>query len=169
MRLTNMRRSETTEQINLFNWAKRYEEFIPELKLMYHVPNEGKRSEGTAKVLKAAGLKKGVPDIVLPVARKGFMGLYIEMKFGKNKATLEQREFMRLLEREGHKTVIAYSFEEAREIIRRYLERGEGFNLSNCEMALKTYGCCEGVQEESAPCSSCMYYKGNREETKNVF
>ena len=56
MSIQNMKRSETTEQIALFNWAKRTESILPELALMYHVPNEGKRSNGG--ILKAAGLKK---------------------------------------------------------------------------------------------------------------
>ena len=86
MSIQNMKRSETTEQIALFNWAKRTESILPELALMYHVPNEGKRSNGG--ILKAAGLKSGVPDICLPVANNGFHGLYIELKFGKNKANI---------------------------------------------------------------------------------
>ena len=60
MSMQNMKRSETTEQIALFNWEKRTESILPELALMYHVPNEGKRSNGG--ILKAAGLKCGVPD-----------------------------------------------------------------------------------------------------------
>lgn len=92
MSIQNMKRSETTEQIALFNWAKRTESILPELALMYHVPNEGKRSNGG--ILKAAGLKSGVPDICLPVANNGFHGLYIELKFGKNKATKAQEEYM---------------------------------------------------------------------------
>ena len=86
MSIQNMKRSETTEQIALFNWAKRTESILPELALMYHVPNEGKRSNGG--ILKAAGLKSGVPDICLPVANNGFHGLYIELKFGKNDRNL---------------------------------------------------------------------------------
>ena len=85
MRLQNMRAGETTEQIKLFNWARMYEDIIPPLRLLYHVPNEGKRSQGGGQILKAAGLKSGVPDVCLPVARKGYNALYIEMKYGKNK------------------------------------------------------------------------------------
>lgn len=87
MKLQNMRASETTEQIKLFNWARVYEDIIPELRLLYHVPNEGKRSQSGGQILKAAGLKAGVPDVCLPVARRGFNSLYVEMKFGKNKPT----------------------------------------------------------------------------------
>lgn len=87
MSVKNMKRSETTEQISLIGWAAMNEKFIPELKLLYHVANEGKRTNGA--LLKMAGLKTGVPDLCLPVARMGFHGLYIEMKFGK-KQTVER-------------------------------------------------------------------------------
>ena len=78
---------------------------------MYHVPNEGKRSNGG--ILKAAGLKSGVPDICLPVANNGFHGLYIELKFGKNKATKAQEEYMAMLNAQGYKTAVCYGAEEA--------------------------------------------------------
>lgn len=121
MSMKNMKRSETTEQIALFNWAKRTESILPELALMYHVPNEGKRSNGG--ILKAAGLKSGVPDICLPVANNGFHGLYIELKFGKNKATKAQEEYMAMLNAQGYKTAVCYGAEEAGEEILAYLTK----------------------------------------------
>lgn len=161
MNVSRMKRSETTEQINLIQWAKRIEYFVPELKLLYHVPNEGKRTNGD--ILKAAGMKAGVPDLCLPVARQGFHGLYIEMKFKKNGATKEQKEFMELLEEQGYKTVIAYGYEQAREILRHYLSKNEFFNLVNCEEAVKIANYCEGVanlEAKMTPCISCpLYYK----------
>ena len=53
MNLKNMKRVETTEQISLFKWAERNAHVLPCLSLMYHVPNEGKRTNGA--VLKAWG------------------------------------------------------------------------------------------------------------------
>ena len=49
-----MKRSETTEQIGLINWARANEEYVPELRLLHHIPNEGIRTNGP--VLKAAGM-----------------------------------------------------------------------------------------------------------------
>lgn len=69
VKLQNMKNSEITEQIKLFNWARSVREFIPELKLLHHIPNEGKRTNGA--LLKAAGMVSGVPDLSLPVARPG--------------------------------------------------------------------------------------------------
>lgn len=101
MNLQNMKRGETTEQISLFNWAERNAHVLPCLSLMYHVPNEGKRTNGA--VLKAMGLKTGVPDVVLPVASHNFHGLYLEMKYGNNKPTKAQEEYMAALRQQGLK------------------------------------------------------------------
>ena len=111
VKLQNMKNSEITEQIKLFNWARSVREFVPELKLLHHIPNEGKRTNGA--LLKAAGMIAGVPDLSLPVARRGFNGLYIEMKFGNNKPTKDQIEFMAMLKDQGYKTAVAYSAEES--------------------------------------------------------
>ena len=88
MKLQNMKRGETTEQITLFNWAENNAHILPCLSLMYHIPNEGKRTNGA--VLKAMGLKSGVPDVCLPVPSHNFNGLYLEMKYGQNKPTKDQ-------------------------------------------------------------------------------
>lgn len=164
MNLANMKRSETTEQIRLMNWARMNETFIPELRLLYHIPNEGKRTNGG--IIKAAGMRKGVPDLCLPVGRHGFIGLYIEMKFGDGKPTKEQSAFMKELHEQGNKVIIAHSAEQAREVIRNYLSRATGFNLVNCEEAPKTRDCCEGVPVDWSPCSKCEFYKANRAKGK---
>ena len=69
---------ESGHQEALFSWAAYRTEIMPELQYMYHVPNGGKRDKATAAVLKRQGVKAGVPDIMLPAARAGYHGLYIE-------------------------------------------------------------------------------------------
>lgn len=63
--------SETEEQQYLFEWARLAACKWPELALLYHIPNEGKRTAITGARLKSMGLKSGVPDVCLPVARAG--------------------------------------------------------------------------------------------------
>lgn len=99
-----------------------------------------------------------MPDICLPVSRHGYHALYIEMKFGKNKPTAAQRKMIDTLQAEGNKAVVSYSAAEAREVIREYLQRGEGFHLSLCENALKVFDRCEGINQEKAPCTNCKFY-----------
>jgi len=83
-RQQNRRRSEATEQETLIQWCGWQQSKYPELKLIYHIPNGGSRNTLEAANLKRQGVKAGVPDLCLPVARNGFHGLYIEMKYGKN-------------------------------------------------------------------------------------
>lgn len=120
--MQNYKSTEEAEQINLFRWAAFAENQYPELKLMYHVPNEGKRSAATGSRLKQAGLKPGVPDIVLPVARGGYIGLYIELKYGRNKTTEKQKMWLRNLRDQNHLTAVCYGWEQAKELIEKYLK-----------------------------------------------
>lgn len=114
--------SESQEQINLFTWANLQSCKIPELKLLFHIPNGGKRSIVTARRLKAEGVKAGVPDLFLPVPRGGFHGLFIEMKAGKNKTTEKQDAWIDVLKEQRYKVVVCYGCEEAMTEIKKYLK-----------------------------------------------
>jgi len=71
--------------------------------------------------LKCEGVKPGVPDLFLPVARGGFFGLYIEMKWGKNKTTDLQNKWLTELANQGYYCVVCRGFTEAREEIEKYI------------------------------------------------
>lgn len=114
--------TESQEQKALFQWSGYAEQQYPELKLLYHIPNGGKREVRTAANLKKEGVKAGVPDICLPVARGQYHGLYIELKAGKNKTTAKQKEWLNALNQEGYATKVCYGWLEAKEAIEKYLE-----------------------------------------------
>ena len=113
--------SEHDEQVALFNWAMRQECIYPELELFHAIPNGGHRHKATAAKLKAEGVKAGVPDTFLPVARRGFHGLYIEMKFGGNKPTDSQRYWIDNLTDEGYCAVVCNGFMDAKDCLLWYL------------------------------------------------
>lgn len=52
----------------------------PELASPFHVPNGSSKSKFQVVNFKWEGLKAGIPDLCLPVARRGYHALYIEMK-----------------------------------------------------------------------------------------
>jgi hypothetical protein len=115
--------TESAEQIALFQWAVWQEKTVPELILLYHIPNGGKRYVTTARRLKAEGVKSGVPDLCLPVSRGGFPGLYIELKrVSGNTATDNQAGWIAALERQGYKALVCYGWEEAADAITQYLK-----------------------------------------------
>lgn len=123
--------TEEVEQITLFRWAEFAQQQYPELELMYHVPNEGKRSRIAGARMKQSGLKSGVPDICLPTAHGGYIGLYIEMKVRPNKPTENQKRWLRALRSAGHCTAVCYGWEEARQLIEEYLKLPKGVKNEN--------------------------------------
>lgn len=113
---------ESAEQQTLFEWAKRAEGRWPELKLLYHIPNEGKRSARTGARLKAEGLKSGVPDVCLPVPRGEHHGLYIELKRRKNsRVTQEQMDWIADIVEQGYVAAVCRGCDEAIALIESYL------------------------------------------------
>lgn len=115
--------TEDTEQAHIFEWAAWASGKYPELDLMHHIPNGGKRSKSEAARFKAQGVKAGVPDIFLPCARGGYHGLYIELKRTKGgKISTAQKEWIDALRGQGYKVIVCYGFDEAREVIISYLE-----------------------------------------------
>ena len=90
----------------------------------YHVPNGGLRSKVTAAALKGQGVKAGVSDLVVAVARGGYYGLYLEFKATPPyHATLadSQRTWLYKMERQGYCAVLARGLEEAKTVIREYM------------------------------------------------
>lgn len=114
--------SESEEQQKLFQWAEIAAKMLhyEGLELMFHVPNEGRRSKYTGGKMRSEGLKKGVADICLPVPRGTFHGLFFEMKSDKGKLTKEQTNFLRGVKAQGYATWVCYSAEEAIQLIENY-------------------------------------------------
>ncbi len=113
---------EHQEQVSLFQWAEWNFGKYPDLKWMYAIPNGGLRNAIVAKKLKAEGVKPGVPDIFLPIPRRGYNGLYIEMKRQTGSVTSpHQKEWHIALRKYGYRVEICKGFESAKEAIEDYL------------------------------------------------
>lgn len=87
--------------------------------LIFAIPNgqyrQGQRME--------PGLRPGIPDLFLPVARHGYHGLFIELKVGDNKETENQVKWKRYLTAEGYLCgVIWDEVERVMWFIEEYLE-----------------------------------------------
>ena len=111
--------TELQEQIALFQWA----ELRPDLRLMHHIPNGGRRDKRTAALMKKQGVKSGVPDIFLPKPVGRYHGLYIELKRADGGKTSEnQEEWLRELRAEGYRCEVCHGWIAAAETIKHYLE-----------------------------------------------
>lgn len=113
--------NEAYEQIKLFNWVAFERNNYPQLDLLYHIPNGGKRNQKEAFNLKRQGVRAGVPDLCLPVARGKFHALYIELKVGKNTATQKQKDWIKKLEKQGNLALVCYGWEEASKVLLNYI------------------------------------------------
>lgn len=87
--------------------------------LIYAIPNgqyrPGQRQE--------AGIRAGMPDLCLPVARGGSHALYLELKIGRNKPTTGQIEIMSRMRMEGNLCFVVWdSLSEVMGLIEDYLE-----------------------------------------------
>lgn len=114
---------EAQEQTWLMQWSRYASVKWPELDLLYHVPNGGSRNAIEAARLKAQGVKKGVPDLCLPVPRGDYHGLYIELKRQKNGVlSADQKQWIKSLRDQGYMVEVCRGFQEAANVIEHYLE-----------------------------------------------
>lgn len=118
--------SEAQEQIIIFNWAR----FIPELKWMFAIANGGSRHLLEAINLKRQGVKRGISDMMVPIPKGKYHGLFIELKVGRNKPTPEQIEFILHANKYNYYAEVCYGHEEAIELIKKYLSLKQGEELS---------------------------------------
>lgn len=113
--------AEHLEQATLMRWLSGKIWQYPELALCFAIPNGGKRTIGVARKLKAEGVKPGVPDLFLPVARQGKFGLFIEMKSRIGCASADQKDWKADLEAQGYGVEICRGWEMAALTIGLYI------------------------------------------------
>lgn len=114
--------TEAQEQARLFALCNAMLWKYPELRLLHHVPNGGSRNTAEAANLRRQGVKPGVCDIFLPVARKGFHGLYIELKRQKGgRLSAAQREYILDVRNQGYAAFVCRGADAAMRIIIGYL------------------------------------------------
>lgn len=107
--------SERQHQQAVMKWARQpsIRERWPELALLHHIKNETTGGAAEVAADKAMGVKKGVPDLCLPVTRGGFHGLYIEMKTPSGKASEAQRWWVTRLTEQGYRAVVCHGYDAA--------------------------------------------------------
>jgi hypothetical protein len=106
---------ECLEQIKVYEFVKQCTD-LPFL----HIANERSCSIQQGMILKRMGVRAGVSDIFIPRANKTLHGLWIELKFGKNKLSSSQLKFINEMIAEGYGAFVAYGAEEAILVIKSF-------------------------------------------------
>jgi hypothetical protein len=89
--------------------------------LWCHSPNGGSRNVIEASKLKAMGVKRGVPDVLIFETNKQYNGMAIELKAKKNKATPEQLEWIEQLTKRGWYCIVSNDLDQVIKEIDNYL------------------------------------------------
>lgn len=113
---------EDQELVAVFDWIRAAQGRFPELELAFHVENERHCTPQQGAWRQRKGVRAGVPDILIDVARCGYHGLRVELKVGKNTTTNTQRKWIAALERNGYCARVCYGAEAAVTTIRDYME-----------------------------------------------
>ena len=90
-------------------------------KILFAIPNGGKRNIITARFLKDEGVLAGVPDLFLAEPSGGYAGLFIEMKVGRNTLTNRQKIIIRQLKKAGYKVDVVRSLDQFIDVVNSYL------------------------------------------------
>jgi hypothetical protein len=94
---------------------------IPQ-KLLFHIPNGGKRNPTEAAMFVAEGVRAGIPDLMLAIPKQSYCGLFIEMKKQKG-GTISafQKEMILTFRQYGYAAYTCKGFETAKNLIETYL------------------------------------------------
>ena len=117
---------EQIDHINTVNWFQH--EFPEYADDFHHFANERKCSYNEGRTLKKMGVKKGVADFFLALPCGLYHGLWIELKVGKGKLSIEQSEFLFRKNQRGYLAIAIWGHDAAKEVILNYLKSGE----TNC-------------------------------------
>jgi hypothetical protein len=118
--------TENANQAALFCYFQQNIDKYPLAQLLFAIPNGGLRDKVVAAKLKTTGVKAGVPDMFLPVARGDFHGLFIELKKDqKQPKSAAQDMWLNDLHNEGYECVLCFGWQHAVETIIQYLEHRE--------------------------------------------
>lgn len=113
---------ERHEQATVYAWSVAMRPRVPELGLLYAIPNGGHRHKAVAAKLAAEGVRSGVPDLCLPVMRQQRAGLYVEMKRVSGSTTsAEQKAWHAALRAQGYRVDVCKGAREAAACLLDYL------------------------------------------------
>lgn len=110
--------SEDDVQIAFIDYCRHQRD---ERQMTLHIPNEGKRSKLGHIIAVRKGLIPGASDNLIPAARGGWNGLFLELKAHGKSPTPEQLAFGRDIEACGYAFAWANTIDRAITVTERYM------------------------------------------------
>jgi hypothetical protein len=115
--------------------------------LLFAIPNGGYRRKTEAAIMKGEGVLEGVSDLFLACSDDiCYHGLFIEMKYGKNKLSKNQAQFLLNATKNNYAIAVCYSFDEFKTVIDSYLSSLKAYEdhrdlLLETIKKILTHGC----------------------------
>ena len=122
--MANMTEDQIQQAVIRWSQQASVRKMFPQLALLYHIHNERKCTPQQGARLKRMGVKSGVPDLHLPVARGAYHGLYLEMKTEKGRVSANQAWWLERLRENGCCCVVCRRWEDAAHTLVTYLTEG---------------------------------------------
>lgn len=95
---------------------------IVELTLLFAIHNQGHGDAIRGAKAKAEGVKPGVPDLMLPISRGHYHGLFIEMKRETEGDESDQQvKWRNKLTGQGYLCCVCHGWKQAVDVLRSYL------------------------------------------------
>lgn len=115
--------SEAQHQMAVIKWSQQpsIRSRWPELALLFHIKNETTEGPKAVMIDRKMGVKKGVPDLCLPIPHGRYHGLYIEMKTDDGRASSEQKWWGEQLLAQGYMWEVCHGWESAIRVLEWYL------------------------------------------------
>jgi hypothetical protein len=85
-------------------------------------PERREEIEVGSGAVQVVGVKRGVSDVFLPVAKGGYHGLYIEMKAKDGKPEKEQKAWIAAVQEQGYYAAVCYGGYEASALVEAYMK-----------------------------------------------
>lgn len=112
--------NEHQEQCAVIKW---FDMQYPKLKgRLAAVPNASKCPVWVGKKMNSEGRRKGYPDLQLLMPSCIYHGLIIEMKTKTGTVSKEQKDWLEWLNSQGYLAEVCKGFDEARTVIKAYVE-----------------------------------------------
>jgi len=93
----------------------------PRCLMVHNFNNPRTKIQGSK--LSGAGLTKGIPDLMILKPSGRYSGMFIELKYGNNKAERDQIEVIDKLREVGYYCIISNNFEEIKKEINEYFKQ----------------------------------------------
>lgn len=90
--------------------------------LLIHPVNEGKRSAFSGGVAKKMGMVPGTPDLLFLENMRGYKGMAMELKVGKNPPSQKQLEQLEIYQSKGWSCHVVRDIDSAIKLIDWYLK-----------------------------------------------